>query len=373
MRFLMRWQRLDDRGQGKEALAATLEQLEGCCLPAVAWERDILPARVAGFIAQDLDELCAGGRFVWQRLHPPEQTSRLGESRSLSRRPPSLHSIPIALMPRRQIGCWLRDEKPAAEEHGTSNADQVLQSIRKWGASLATELVEDTGLLFAQLEDALAQLVVEGQVSSDQFAGLRALLTGYRRRAPRFGPRSKPGVRHAPIEDAGRWFLIRHRDTGVSADASIEHIARVLLRRYGVVFRKLLERETGLPQWRDLLYVFERLEARGEVRAGRFLDGVAGQQFALPEATAMLRTVSRQEKCNQLIAVSAADPVNLLGIVTPGERIPALAGNRILFRDGIPVAVAVSGVVRYLEKIAVGDEWSLRSALLRRASVVELR
>jgi ATP-dependent Lhr-like helicase len=176
------------------------------------------------------------------------------------------------------------------------------------------------------------------------------------------------------IEDAGRWSVLtappptlsdnsRRTDQG---DETTEYIARVLLRRYGVVFRKLLTREPDwLPPWYELLRVYRRLEARGEIRGGRFVAGFSGEQYALAEAVPMLRAVRRKPKVEQLVSISAADPLNLVGIVTPGARVPALSGNRVLYRDGVPVAAHIGGKTEFFQEIAEADAWAARNALIR--------
>jgi ATP-dependent Lhr-like helicase len=151
------------------------------------------------------------------------------------------------------------------------------------------------------------------------------------------------------------------------ADA-VEHIARVVLRRYGVVFWRLLEREANwLPPWRDLLRVYRRLEGRGEIRGGRFVAGFSGEQFALPDAIAQLRDVRRKPQSSEWVSVSGADPLNLVGIITPGSRLAALTGNRLLYRDGVPIATFAAGEVQFLEALDPSGEWEASKALLRSA------
>ncbi|HET7674371.1 MAG TPA: ATP-dependent DNA helicase, partial [Gammaproteobacteria bacterium] len=213
-----------------------------------------------------------------------------------------------------------------------------------------------------------------GLATADTFSGLRTLLLPANRRA-RLAPRGRRR-RAAPhgiltgLDAAGRWTLthgpaIQFNDARGLEPETLEHIAETLLLRYGVVFRTLLERETALPPWRELLYVFRRLEARGEIRGGRFVAGMSGEQFALPDAVGSLREVRKQKPDGELISVSAADPLNLVGIVLPGERLAALSGNRILYRDGKPVACYAAGEVRFLEAVAPETEWALRNQLLR--------
>jgi ATP-dependent Lhr-like helicase len=215
------------------------------------------------------------------------------------------------------------------------------------------------------VEQGFGELVSRGRVTSDSFAGVRALITS-RKRRERLRQYRRPFLN---LEDAGRWSLPRRLPVQASAESlgtpAVDHIARVLLRRYGVVFRKLLERESGLPPWRELFYVYRRMEARGEIRGGRFVCGFAGEQFALPEAAELLRTVAREASIDR-VSISAADPLNLVGIVTPGERVPALSGNRVLFEQGVPVAVQAGGEVRFLKETPDRSQWEIRNLLIRR-------
>src|SRR5262249_9593382 len=253
-------------------------------------------------------------------------------------------------------------------------AGAVLGTIRDNGASFFEELVHGSGLLRTQVEEALAELVALGLVVSDSFAGLRALLVPSAERKPMFGgPRPRRPATFG-IENAGRWALaprarLAHgvARPGAEADA-VEHIARVLLRRYGVVFWRLLDREANwLPPWRDLLRVYRRLEGRGEIRGGRFVAGFSGEQFALPEAIAQVRGGRRTPRSGAARSVSGADPLNLVGVIAPGPRLAALTGNRLLYRDGIPMALFAAGEVRFLETLDAPEEWDAHKALLRAA------
>jgi ATP-dependent Lhr-like helicase len=175
----------------------------------------------------------------------------------------------------------------------------------------------------------------------------------------------------ASMDEAGRWSLTRParssvEPAGALAEPHVEHIARVLLRRYGVVFRKLLEREDGLPPWRELFYVYRRLEARGEIRGGRFVSGFSGEQFALPEAATALRAAAKDGLPRQCASVCAADPLNLVGVLTPGDRLARLPGNRVLFENGVPVALQSGGDVRYLQAADEAAQWEIRNLLIRR-------
>jgi ATP-dependent Lhr-like helicase len=253
----------------------------------------------------------------------------------------------------------------------------VYHALTRRGASFLPELVSESRLLPTQVEQALGELAALGLVTSDSFAGLRALLTPSAKRQPLGGGIRRHRTAPFGIEAAGRWSLLnegaREPRAGERGSDEVEGYARVLLRRYGVVFHRLLARESLSVPWRELLLVYRRLEARGEVRGGRFVAGVTGEQFALPEAVVSLRAVRREEGAGSLIAISAADPLNLVGILTPGERIAALARNRIVFRDGVPLAVLEAGEVRLLKDAPLELEAELTQALTRRPTSPKLR
>lgn len=358
MRFLADWQHLSatTRMQGCEALATVVEQLEGFQAAAAAWEADLLPARLKDYGGTWLDELCRSGRIVWTRL-----AGRLRASSG------PVRGTPIVLLPRRQLPTWyaLASDAPAPAPELSSRAQRVFECLNAQGALFFDELQHDAHLLRSELEDALGELVAVGLVNADSFAGLRALLAPASKRS-RTARRSRGGAFIGGMDDAGRWALVRKSGAGEEArtpafDAeALEHIARVLLRRYGVVCWRLLAREADwLPPWRDLLRVYHRLEARGEIRGGRFVAAVAGEQFALPEALGLLREVRKRPLTGEMLAVSAVDPFNQLGTLLPGARVPALAANRILFRDGLPVAVLAAGKPQWLVEL---DEDAQREA-----------
>jgi ATP-dependent Lhr-like helicase len=295
----------------------------------------------------------------------------------------------------------------------------VLDALRDEGASFYDELLHSTRLLRTELEDALGELVAAGRITADSFAGLRALLVPA---AKRDAHRHRRLRRHmlTGIEDAGRWSLVRppillpsgarreapgmapsvrseekvpdRADEGrvlakelnrsaksvtalqekqlpkPSEQDPIEHIARSLLRRYGVVFWKLLEREAPwLPSWRQLLRVYHRLEARGEIRGGRFVEGLVGEQFALPEAVARLRAVRQAEPQGELVYIGGHDPLNLVGTVLAGNKLPAVIGTRVLYEDGVAVAALVASKPQWLVDASPAQQQHWRNALLGRA------
>ncbi|HEX4569753.1 MAG TPA: helicase-related protein, partial [Dongiaceae bacterium] len=369
LRFLFAWQRVtaDARMQGPDAVEVVAAQLEGFEAPAGAWESEILPARIAEYEPAWLDDQCLAGRIAWARLRPRDPKSGGGE-----RGATPVRTTPITLLARRHVALWA-SLSPLAEASAPSpRAQAVVDFIRAHGASFFDEMVEGTGLLRTQLEEALAELVALGLVSSDSFGGLRALLTPSDRRRPFASGRRRRRTVDFGMEDAGRWALTRRSEgtlPGMPAKPeAAEHAARSLLLRYGVVFWRLIEREAGwLPPWRDLLRVYRRLEARGEIRGGRFVAGFSGEQFALPHAVGLLREARRKPHDGAWISISGADPLNLLGIVTPGPRLAALTGNRLLYRDGLPVAFLAGGEVQFIETLDAAGQWEARKALLRAA------
>jgi ATP-dependent Lhr-like helicase len=364
LRFLFDWQRVapDTRMEGPDALAAIVGQLEGFEAPAGAWESEILPARLADYDPAWLDDLCLSGRVAWARLRP-----RGGRAEDSGRSVSPVRTTPITLLARRHLGVWsLLSPAEEARESG-SQARRVADVIRQEGASFFDELVDGSGLLRPQVEAALGELVALGMVSSDSFAGLRALL------APSSGSQRRRRAISFAMEDAGRWALARRprapENLAKAAAEAAEHLARTLLRRYGVVFWRLIEREAAwLPPWRDLLRVYRRLEARGDIRGGRFVAGFAGEQFALPEAVGLLRETRRKPAAGALVSLSGADPLNLAGILTPGPKLAATTGNRVLYRDGVPLALFAGGEVQWVETLPAAEEWAARKALLRGAA-----
>ncbi|MGH7607556.1 MAG: Lhr family helicase, partial [Gemmatimonadales bacterium] len=374
LRFLFRWQRLarDARAEGPEGLAAVLDVLDGYELAAGAWESEILPARVSQYDPLWLDGLCLSGAVAWGRL----SAMRNAEVGMRNRKAGPVRSTPIALFRRERGDVW-RAAVPAPDPVAlplSSTARALIVALDERGASFFGDLVTGTGLLHTAVEQGLAELVAWGLVSSDSFAGLRALLVPSDRRRPLRGGYPRRG-RVAPfgVETAGRWARIRPARAVAGEDVA-EAIAWQLLRRYGVVFRRLVQRESLLAPWRDILRVYRRLEARGEIRGGRFVGGFSGEQYALPEAIGMLRTTRREQGAGELVAVSGADPLNLVGILTPGDAVPALAGNRILFRDGVPVVVKQgAGAEQFLVEVDAEEREILRAALVRRRPVPLVR
>ncbi|QEY70608.1 DEAD/DEAH box helicase [Pseudomonas denitrificans (nom. rej.)] len=359
MRFLFDWQRVSagSRVRGAESLAGVLSQLEGFQAAASAWESDILPSRVADYGINWLDDLCRAGRIVWARL--PGRAAVKGRGGPLK-------STPIVLLPRTQMAQWSALSAGQAGAELSAKASKVLEVLKEHGASFFEELASDSHLLRTELETVLGELVAAGRVNADSFAGLRALLMPAARRHPQ--RRSRTPL--FGMADAGRWALLRRAtlEPGTRLPAEVlEHVAMTLLRRYGVVCWRLLDREADwLPPWRDLLRVYHRLEARGEIRGGRFVAGLTGEQFALPEAVGLLREVRRREASGEWVVVSAVDPLNLAGTLLPGRKVPAVSGNRVLYRDGVPVGALIAGEVELLAELPPDDQARARELLIRR-------
>jgi ATP-dependent Lhr-like helicase len=353
MRFLLSWQRAvpATRMRGPASVMSVLSQLEGFEAPAGAWESEILPLRVDDYEPSWLDAQCLSGRLVWLRLSPP--------STELRPVPGPMRTTPIALVLRAHLDAWRPDARnvdPLTSSHAAAVFDELVSR----GASFFDDIVVSTRLLRTDVEAALGELVSLGLVTSDSFAGLRALLLPSKQRAAGLFPPVRRATAPLGMEAAGRWSLLAAKSSSSRSDArldarldSTEIVARVLLTRYGVVFRRIVERETAAPSWGELLRAYRRLEARGDVRGGRFVEGFSGEQYALPDAVEALRAVRRSPKSGELTSISAADPLSLAGIATAGERVPSISPNRVVYLDGVPVAKKVGGVVDLLAGGAV--------------------
>ena len=400
VRFLFAWQRVAEGEQaaGVEGLAGVLTQLEGFETCAGAWEADVLGRRVASYDPGLLDAVCLAGRVTWARISPPSGNGPPVRG--------PLPATPIAFLDRGRMEVWLRAAGDAvARDHpavggnlvaGRGPLDDVAASLLSAhgravhdvladrGASFFDELVGASGLLPTRVEEALGELVAAGLATADSFTGLRALLVPSDRRKP-LGPvprstrvatpAGRPGRRGSRgrgvgrrgqggragrgrhdrrrssvafgVDSAGRWSLLGRdlpgRGSGAGEEARATSIVRALLRRYGVVFRRLLDNEPRTLPWWRLVRALRRMEARGDVRGGHFVTGVSGEQFALPEAVGLLRRIRRKAPSGQPVPVSAADPLNLTGILTPGPRIAKSTRSRVVYRDGVPVAAQEGG------------------------------
>jgi ATP-dependent Lhr-like helicase len=332
MNWLLHWQHVAPGTQllGERGTLEAVRQVQGFEAPANSWELQILKRRIAAFDPQVLDHLCLTGAVGWGRLSPHPATLEAfadGKRRVI---PTSVAPITFFV---REDADWMIPRHETEEAHATglsADAAAVLQFLRQRGASFFADIVRGTAKLKAEVETALWELVAAGLLTADGFDNLRALIDPKRRSGQGRGRSSRP--RHS----VGRWSLL---DSGHVHDRAkaLEAICWMLLRRYGIVFRELLARESILPKWRELLITLRRLEDRGEVRGGRFVSGFLGEQFALPVAVESLRAARKQPPSCETILVSAADPLNLVGIVVPGERVPANSGKTVAFREGVAV------------------------------------
>ena len=348
MRWLLRWQHVSRGTQtlGERGTLEVLQQLQGFEAPATAWERHILPSRIANYDPKVLDQLCLTGAVGWGRLSPhPATLEALGEG---GRRVIPTSSAPIAFFVRDDSD-WMisrHADSDQGEPHGLSqNARDTLKFLRQRGASFFADIVRGTEKLKSEVETALWELVAAGMITADGFDNLRALIDPKRRSGHGSGRTTRP--RHS----AGRWSLL-YADGTADRAKMLEATCRMLLRRYGVVFRDILGRESIVPRWREILITLRRLEDRAEIRGGRFVSGFLGEQFALPVAVESLRAARKQEPFGETVTISAADPLNLAGILAPGDRVPAISNRVVTLRDGIPVE-AVEAIARF-EQMAVG-------------------
>ena len=353
MRFLFRWQHLHSPTQlhGRDGIRQVIGQLQGLELPGPAWERDILPGRIAGYDPADLEQLCLAGEVAWGRLAVTVGSELDEPAVPPRRRQAPTRAAPLAFVLRADLDellepvpadvDWLREVSPIAGE--------VVEYLEHRGASFLADIARAVHRLPTEVEDALCELVASGLVTGDGIAGLRTLLLPEKERRPRRAPRHlrvlprRPGRRLMPV---GRWSLLRGASEPTrKADEIVERTAQRLLIRYGVVFRDLCARERHLPSWRRLLGALRRMEAQGEIRGGRFVAGFVGEQFAIPEAVDALRAVRRRRDTEEAVVVAAADPLNLVGILTPGARISPFSGQVIAYRNGVPAGVGELGAV----------------------------
>jgi len=344
MRFLLRWQHLAPGTQlhGVDGLFQILRQLQGYEISAAAWESFVLPRRLANYDPEWLDRLSLSGEVQWGRLSPHPALESEG-----TRRVRPTRVAPLAIFPREDAGALL---PPVTQAPLLSYpASDVLAALKSRGALFFHELLKATSRLASEVEDALWELVAAGLVTADGFENLRALIDPKRRRGEGNGRFARP--RHA----AGRWALIERADAPPD-DAGF--FAKVFLQRWGVVFRDILAREALAPPWRDLLVAYRRMEARGEIRGGRFVSGFVGEQFARPEAVDLLRLLRRTAASGEEIQISYADPLNLTGIILPGPRTGALTQGSLILVDGVPQAESPGG-------------WALARAGLQPRTAVE--
>jgi len=326
MQFLVQWHGLDD---GRTDLDQALSQLQGWAAPVSTWEHALLGARCKDYSPALLDQRFLSGQLAWFR---PLSTAE--QMRSI------VSATPLAIVPRTHIGHWLV-KRPDATAVFDSLSSKVLALLEEHGAMFTSDLEQASGLLRPQLEQALKTLIAAGAINADAFSPVRWLLRPEAQKLRRARQRKT----HAVNMPVGRWSIsgtaYSNGQAGTLTGGGQQRLAvicQALLRRYGVVFRAVIQRESLLPPWRDLLGYLRRMEDRGEVRGGRFVDGFSGEQFALPEALGLLRQAVKPDHRSVFTVISACDPLNLGGLITPGVKTPAITGNRILLEDGLPVA-----------------------------------
>jgi ATP-dependent Lhr-like helicase len=321
IRFLFSWQHVVQGTQlhGVDGVFQILKQLQGYEISASSWETEVLPRRIVRYAPEMLDQLCLSGEVMWGRLSPHPAFAVTVETSPRGRRVRPTRVAPVSIF-LREDATWLL-QPPANFDITLSHpAREVFESLGRRGASFLPELVKATGRLASEVEDGLWELAAAGLVTADGYENLRALVDPKRRSST---SRTRGRARHAP----GRWALIVLPDSTKSGERNAA-FARQLLDRWGVVFRDLLARETLAPPWRDLLLELRRMEAKGEIRGGRFVSGFPGEQFARPEAVDLLRALRRKSE-DHALRIAAADPLNLAGIIVPGPRISPLAGQPV--------------------------------------------
>lgn len=364
VRFLFQWQHVGQgsRVSGEGGLLDVIEMLQGFEAAAGAIEPELLSCRVMDYQPFLLDRLCVGGEVVWGRLSRNSGKSNSNGNGASHRSTPLTRATPITLALRDSLD-WLLDPLPQNGSGHPGAAAEVLDVLSRKGACFISDIVATTRRLPSDVEETLWLLAADGRVTSDSLEGLRMRINGTPNRSRRDSRRK----RARPYRRGGfsRWSRLEPVDP---EPETAESKAHQLLLRYGVVFPELLAREPMAPSWRELVRTYRRLEARGEIRGGRFVAGFVGEQFAMPEAVESLRTVNKDQSRGQMEAVSACDPLNLVGILTPGERVPAMLGNKAVFRDGVPVASLENGKVvdrSGADRVVLAQAY----ALLRRSPV----
>ncbi|MEX0963183.1 MAG: DEAD/DEAH box helicase [Pseudohongiellaceae bacterium] len=379
---------------GQTRLQNSLGKLDGIAAPAASWEADLLPTRVADYDPNWLDILCISGKLVWGRYTVPNtalRTKRL-QSSPVSNVARPIKSTPISIVSRNNLDIF---KALAAAQYGEAEtpprselAQQIEADLERSGASFFDQIQQRTGLLRAQLELGLAELVSTARITSDSFTGLRALLTPNKKKpSSHTSKRSRRGRRAMfGVEDAGRWSLLEtdiskpqqgsnSRHWEVLDEEQMERLIGIYLQRWGVLFRGLLERELFAPPWRVLLAALRKLELRGTIRGGRFVAGVGGEQFAFPETVDALRKFNKTKDDVRLKyhSLSAVDPLNLLNLIMPNRKLSRLSKNRVLYENGVPIAILESAQVRFLKEVDPAQEWSLQQALIKKNFPPRLR
>ena len=369
---------------GQARLHSTLNILDGSTAPAVSWESSIFPARIPDYEPEWLDAMCISGKIVWGRyLLPltqnPQKLKGLQSQRKRSAGP--VKSTPVSLLTRINQDIWkVLAEAQTADNQAqwlSDSANRIESDLLEFGASFLDQIQGRTDLCKSQLEGGLAELVSLGRVCSDSFTGLRALLTPHQHRSSV----SSKGSRTAMfgVEDAGRWSLLQtfsganeqhypRSEVGLNEE-QMERLAIIYLQRWGIVFRALIEKESLSPPWRKLLAVYRRMELKGAIRGGRFISGVGGEQFAFAETIDGLRKLKRAREASAsapYYCLSATDPANLINLILPTRKLARVAGNRVLFQGGVPIALMESGKSHFLRQMGEEDRWEAQQMLTKK-------
>ena len=343
--------------QGELGLREIVAKLEGFELPAGVWENKVLAARMQDYDPQWLDHLFLSGELVWGRLRPPKRDEDDGPGMAAMTR-----GMPISLALREDLPWLLANERPDVSNFANSAGQEILNALRQRGALFFQDLKGVTGLLPTQVEEALRELAALGLVSSDTFAAVRAIDGGGKRVPPSYRKYLKNKV-HRTTSPIGRWSLFPGATELPARQEQLQRWCKLLLNRYGVVFRDLLAREAAAPAWWELVQVLRRMELRGEARGGRFIAGVGGEQFALETAVSRLRDLRDAPPSDGWSLISAADPLNLAGVITPGARIPAMHKNSLVIQGGRCVAAKIAGRIELLAEIDPGQQFLIRKSL----------
>ncbi|MFY0651439.1 MAG: DEAD/DEAH box helicase [Cyclobacteriaceae bacterium] len=367
MRFLFDFNGLSEKKEGTHALELMVEKMEGYEAPAGSWESDIIPARIQNYDPVWLDVLCLSGKLIWGRFNQSKNVNRKTSG--------TIKSSPICLIERSNTDMWrIMSTHFATDPELTSTAEKIYNSLKDKGASFFADIAADTKLLNTQVEAGISELVANGLVNSDSFIGLRALLTPAYNKPSENNRRKKKTT--FTIEHAGRWTLIPPFEGSEQDKLNFKYLEKLVYiyaKRWGVIFRKVLEKESFAPPWRILVRVLRRMELQGKLRGGRFISGVSGEQFALPEVVKQLRRVKNKPKTEDLVVISGADPLNLLGLILPTAKVSNFTNNRILFQDGIPIAVLENKEVSFLKEFDNETKWELQNILIRREFPPKLR
>ncbi len=366
VRFLLDLHGVTSKKEGTQSLEKALEQLEGYEAAAAAWETEIIPARIADYDPVWIDVLCLSGKLIWGRFNQTKAGKKVAGT---------IKSSPICLIERHNTDMWrVMSTHYATDPDLSSGAQKIKQVLEENGASFFADIAAKVRLLNTQVESGISELVAHGLVNSDSFIGLRALLTPAYNKPSENNKRKKQTT--FSIEHAGRWTLIPS-STGTEQDKLnfeyLEKLVFIYAKRYGVVFRKILEKESFAPPWRVLVRVLRRLELQGKLRGGRFISGVSGEQFATPETVKQLRQVKNKPGDKTRVVIGAADPLNILGLIIPTEKVSNHTNNRIVFEDGIPIAVLENKEVKFLKEYSKEEQWELQNLLIRRAFPPKLR